>query len=195
MLTVGLTGMSGAGKSYVASRLSECGFNIIDADAVYHGLVSCDSECLREIELTFGCDVITPQRTLDRPALSRIVFSDPEKLAQLNLVTHKHVLLAIRQMISDLGGICVVDAPQLFESGFDAECDLIISVVAERDVCIKRITERDGITCERAKARLDSQHDSAFFRAKSDIVIENNGNDISKDIENTIKLIKEKNNG
>ncbi len=194
MYTVGLTGMSGAGKSYIASCLFESGFNIIDADAVYHELVAGDSECIRELEAVFGSAVINADRSLNRPELAKLVFSDREKLKLLNNITHKYVLNEIRLKIAQSDKACIVDAPQLFESGFDAECDLIIAVVAEREVCIKRITERDGISKEKAESRLSNQHDAEFFRSRCDIIIENNGNDISKDIENTIKLIKEKSN-
>lgn len=97
-------------------------------------------------------------------------------------------------MLTELGGICIVDAPQLFESGFNNECDLTVGVIAKREVCISRIVERDGISLQKAIVRLDSQYDADFFIKYCDIVITNNGNDISTDIENTIKLIKEKSN-
>lgn len=192
-MVVGLTGMSGAGKSYVASRLNAAGFNIVDADKVYHTLVSYDSDCIREIEDAFGGSVINPDRSLNRSVLAPIVFGDSEKLELLNRITHKYVLAQIRQEISVLSGICVVDAPQLFESGFDTECDMIVGVVADIDVCVNRIVERDNITPEKAKSRLVNQHDRTYFESRCDVIIFNNGNDISNDIENTIKLIKEKN--
>lgn len=193
MIVVGLTGMSGAGKSYVASFLKNAGLNIIDADKVYHELVSSDGECIRELEDVFGPSVINPDRSLNRSKLAPIVFADYQKLARLNEITHKYVLSEIRDRISKLTGICVVDAPQLFESGFDQECDFVIGVVADRDICIDRIVARDSITSEKAEARLSSQHDRAYFESRCDFIIINNGNDISNDIENTIKLIKEKN--
>ena len=192
-MVVGLTGMSGAGKSYVAARLDAAGFNIVDADKVYHTLVSHDSDCIREIEKEFGSSVINPDRSLNRSALAPVVFADPEKLMLLNRITHKYVLEEIRNQISVLSGICVVDAPQLFESGFDDECDLIIGVVADIDVCVSRIVVRDKITPEKARSRLANQHERDYFESRCDIIIINNGNDISNDIENTIKMIKEKN--
>ena len=192
-MVVGLTGMSGAGKSYVAAHFGSAGFNIIDADKVYHTLVSYDSDCIREIEKEFGSSVINPDRSLNRSALAPVVFADSEKLALLNRITHKYVLAEIRKEISALSGICVVDAPQLFESGFDAECDVIIGVVADIEVCVERIVTRDKITSEKARIRLANQHGRDYFESRCDVIIVNNGNDISNDIENTIKMIKEKN--
>ena len=192
-MVVGLTGMSGAGKSYVAARFSSAGFNVIDADKIYHTLVSGEGECIRELESAFGSSVINPDRSLNRVVLAPIVFADPEKLTHLNKITHKYVLAEIRKEISTLSEICVVDAPQLFESGFDAECDLIVGVVADVDICVEGIVARDRITPEKAKKRLVNQHDRTYFESRCDIIILNNGNDISNDIENTIKMIKEKN--
>ncbi|MBQ4055390.1 MAG: dephospho-CoA kinase [Clostridia bacterium] len=193
-MVVGLTGMSGAGKSYVAEHFSSAGFNIIDADKTYHELVSRDGECTRELKSAFGTSVINRDGSLDRSALAPIVFSDPAKLALLNSITHRYVLSAIRQEISRRAGICVVDAPQLFESGFDAECEVIVGVVADPALCVERIVSRDKISPEKAKQRLANQHGRDYIESRCDVVIINNGNDISKDIENTIKMIKEKTN-
>lgn len=194
MFTVGLTGMSGAGKSYVAARFAENGFSIIDADVVYHELVSGESDCMREIESVFGSGVVNHDGSLNRPALASVVFLDHSKLEMLNRITHKYVLEKIRNEIVLCKSIPIVDAPQLFESGFNDECDLIIGVIADRKVCVSRIVERDGITPQKALIRLDNQHDASYFKNNCDVVIVNNGNDISTDIENTIKLIKEKSN-
>lgn len=192
MFTVGLTGMSGAGKSYVSAYLCDNGFYIINADEIYHELVSCESACIRELESVFGSAIINTDRSLNRAELAKIVFSDRKKLGILNTVTHKYVLNEMRLRIAGNSGICIADVPQLFESGFDSECDITVAVVAERDVCLSRIIERDGLTREQAEKRLNNQHDAEFFKSHCDIIIENNGKDISSDIENTIKLIKEK---
>ena len=71
----------------------------------------------------------------------------------------------------------LLDAPTLFESGIDSLCDFIVSCIAPAEVRVKRITARDGITEEQAKARIASQHDDEFFRQRSDYVIENKGSE------------------
>ncbi len=76
--------------------------------------------------------------------------------------------------LKDVEDIAVFDAPQLFESGIDAVCDVIVSVVADEDVRLKRITLRDGITEAQARERINAQHSEEFFKSNSDFIIENN---------------------
>ena len=197
MTVIGLCGGSGSGKGTVASMLSDAGFLHIDADAVYHGLTSGDSPCLREISDTFGASVISADGALDRRALASIVFADDagDKLALLNSISHRYVLREIRKKIAENENACpavIVDAPLLFESRFNVECDLIVSVIAPRDIRIKRITERDGLTVSEAERRIDSQLDDEFLIAHSDIIINNFGDvsELADQVENVIKKIK-----
>ncbi len=177
---IGLCGGSGSGKSEVARLLTAASFLHIDADVVYHRLTSSDTPCLRELAGTFGDEIVTPDLKLDRPKLAAIVFADgaEEKRRLLNAITHKYVLDEIRRIIREAEGsyaAAVIDAPLLFESGFNTECDLVVSVIAPRDIRVARITERDGISREQAERRIDSQLDDEFLRHHSDIIIENKG--------------------
>lgn len=178
MRIIGLCGGSGSGKGEVARLLAEEGFLHLDADAIYHRMINSDSACLRELADTFGTEIVTPDLKLDRPKLAAIVFAPgaEEKRQLLNTITHKYVLDEIRSAIRAAEGRCiaaVVDAPLLFESGFDTECDLVVSVTAPRATRIDRIIERDGISREQAERRIDSQLDDEFLRDHSDIIIEN----------------------
>lgn len=142
-------------------------------------MTSHSSACLDEIRLAFGDSVINGSGSLDRAQLSKIVFSDKEKHKLLGDITYRHILARVREIIGELsssGQTCVlVDAPMLFESGFDKECDIVLGVVADDSVRIKRIIDRDGITEERAKIRIANQLSCDVIREKCDIVIENNG--------------------
>jgi dephospho-CoA kinase len=123
--------------------------------------------------------------SLDRAGLAALVFGEPdadtkaEKLAALNRITHHYILEYARdwlceQKAAGFTAACI-DAPQLFESGFDTECSFIIGVTAECETRIARIIARDGITREKALQRIASQHDDVFFAAHCDLIIENNG--------------------
>lgn len=181
MLTIGLTGPSGAGKGLVASLFARYGVPSIDTDAVYHDLLVPPSACLDELVERFGRQVLHPDGTLDRAALSAVVFdpANADGLADLNRISHRHVLARVRETLGDyaLAGIpaVLVDAPQLFESGFDAECDKVLSVIAPRELRLARIIERDGLSPERATARLDAQLPEQVFRERADHVILNDG--------------------
>ena len=69
----------------------------------------------------------------------------------------------------------LVDAPQLFESGFDRECGFILSVLAPFEMRLARVMARDGLSEARARARLEASHTDDFFRKRSDAVMINNG--------------------
>ena len=180
MKIIGLCGGSGSGKGTLADMLSAAGFLHVDADAVYHEITSNDTPCLRAMAEAFGENIISPSGSLDRRALSAIVFAEggKEKLLLLNSITHRYVLEEIRHRISMAEGDyigAVVDAPLLFESGFDAECGFIVAVLAPYEVRLARIMARDGLPEERARARLNASHSDDFFREKSHAVLVNDG--------------------
>ena len=181
MLTVGLTGPSGAGKGAVASLFANYGVPSIDTDAVYHQLLLPPSACLNELSARFGQMILTPEGTLDRKALAAVVFAPGHEadLADLNRISHRHVLDEVRRLLAayEAEGVTavLVDAPQLFESGFDSECNRILSVLAPREVRLERIMARDGLDEARATARLNAARPDDFFRENSDAVIANRG--------------------
>jgi dephospho-CoA kinase len=185
MLTIGLTGPTGAGKGTVASLLAKYGIPSIDTDAVYRELLVPPSPLLEELAEAFGSDILTPTGELDRAALAPKVFAPgcEAQLETLNAITHPHILGEVRRRLSayakqseDADGprAVAVDAPQLFESGFNLECDVICSVLAPKSKRLSRIMERDGISEERAKARMNAQRSDSFYR-KAGYVIVNNG--------------------
>ena len=181
MLIVGLTGPSGAGKGMIASLFARFGVPSIDTDEVYHDLLIPPSACLDELTEAFGMGILLPDGTLDRRALASLVFSQGHEaeLATLNRITHRHILEKTKNILTsfEAEGIpaVLVDAPQLFESGFDKECGFILSVLAPYDLRLARVMARDELSEERARARLEASHTDEFFRERSDAVIINNG--------------------
>lgn len=182
MIVIGLTGPSGSGKGTVGNYLANLGIPVIDTDAVYHKLIQEDTACLRELVQSFGTEILLPCGGLDRKKLAAIVFcggaQQDENCAMLNRITHRYVLQEVRVWLAACRAqekkAAVVDAPLLFESGFHKECGLVLSVLAEEDLRIKRICRRDGISKEAALARISAQKPDEFFRQNSDFVIENN---------------------
>ena len=181
MLTVGLTGPSGAGKGVVASLFAARGIPSIDTDKVYHGLLIPPSACLDELSSRFGEQILRADGGLDRRALAAIVFAEGhgDDLADLNTIAHRHILAKTRELLADyeLQGFpaVLVDAPQLFESGFDRECDLILSVLAPVALRLERVMARDGLNEQEALARLNATHSDEFFRERSHFVLVNDG--------------------
>lgn len=181
MRIIGITGPSGAGKSYLSEFLRKKNIPVVDADETYHSLLVPPSACLDAIREAFGDGVIRADGSLDRRALSEVVFGSEEKLTLLNSTVLGYVLDRVREIFSEYEreGLCLVgvDAPTLIESGFYAECDVIISVLSDRETRISRITARDGISEEAARARVYAQRDDGFYIEKSDFTVENNGSE------------------
>lgn len=181
MLIIGLTGPSGSGKGHVGKYLKEKNIPSIDTDAVYHALLIPPSECLDELTNVFGREILTSDGTLDRAALARIVFSDEEKLKTLNSVTHKYILARTDELLrgyaKDGYAAAIVDAPALFESGYDKKCDFVITVTAPRELRIKRIIKRDGLSQEAATRRIDAQKSDEFYSSRSKYTVINNEDD------------------
>lgn len=196
MKVIGLTGRSGAGKGYVCNVFESFGINSLDTDKLSRMVCMPGKPCLEELKAYFGFEIINDDGSLNRSMLASIVFADGHEsdLRMLNRITHRYILEYCRKWIAEQrdngSGAVVIDAPQLYESGFDAECDFIVAVVANEEKRIERIIRRDGITREDATGRLSSQHSDDFFLSHVDYVIRNNGEDLSEQVMSL--LVREK---
>lgn len=180
MLVIGLTGPTGAGKGEVASVFARYNIPVINADRVYHELISPQSSCLQELVDAFGKDILLSDGSLDRRTLGGIVFNDHAARERLNTITHRYVMEEVKTRMErfrrDGVPVAVFDAPQLFEAGAHKACGAVISVLADRQLRLERIMARDGITAEAGMRRILAQKSDEFFKANSDYIIENNGN-------------------
>lgn len=180
-LLVGLCGRSGSGKGYVSELFRKIGIPSIDTDAVYRDLTSPSDElspCMKELSERFGSAVISPDGSLNRAEMRKLVFSgDSAALDDLNKITHKHILEKTAEIAAELAEsgaeIVLIDAPLLFESGFDRFCVCTICVTAPESSVIRRIMRRDGISEEEAQKRLAHQKPVSELREKSDYEIVN----------------------
>ena len=180
---IGMCGRSGSGKGYVSRMFSLFGIPSVDTDAVYRDIISggAITECVGEIVSVFGSSVIDEEGKLVRRRLANIVFAEGagDKLKMLNQITHKYILaetLRICSLYKKQGSKAVIiDAPVLFESGFDYYCDIKLCVTASDEILAERICSRDGIPEFEAKRRLESQMTSDRLRELCDHEIVNDG--------------------
>lgn len=185
---IGMTGRSGSGKGYLCDKFLAFGIPSLDTDSIYRSLTSKGEKmkpCTRELCECFGEQVVAEDNSLDRKNLSEIVFRNREMLAILNEITHKYILGEVRARIAALSSAgcaaVIVDAPVLFESGFDIECDVNVLVRSSEEKRIKRIMLRDRITEEQAKRRLASQSPDSDIIEKVDFIIDNDGDEALTD--------------
>jgi len=179
MRIIGLTGSIASGKSTVSAILREIGAPVIDADAIVHELQRPGTEVTAAIAREFGPGVIRPDGTLDRAALGRIVFADPERRRALEAIVHPAVRAEMLRRIESLRQegrpAVVLDIPLLYESGWDRFVDEVWVVFVDRDTQKARLMARNGLSPEDAEVRIAAQADLDEKARRADRVIDNRG--------------------
>ena len=192
MKRIGITGPTGAGKTTALQALVELDAHIIDADAVYHALL--ESRAPLRAALTarlapsdppltvrFGPSILDGEGRVNRKALGGVVFGDPAALADLNAITHRFILAEIDRQAAgaeEQGRSAVaIDAIALIESGLGETCGAIVGILAPRELRIRRIMAREGISEDYARKRMEAQQGDGFFRTHCDYLLENRADD------------------
>ncbi|MFC8037340.1 dephospho-CoA kinase [Streptomyces griseoincarnatus] len=175
MLTVGLTGGIGAGKSEVSRLLVERGAVLIDADRIARDVVEPGTPGLAAVVEAFGEEILAEDGSLDRPRLGALVFNDPDKLATLNSIVHPLVGARSRELeeAAPEDAVVVHDVPLLTENGLARLYDVVIVVDASTGTQLDRLVRLRGMSEEDARARMAAQATREQRRAVADIVIDN----------------------
>ena len=180
MRVVGLTGGIASGKSFVAELLTGLGAAVVDADIVYHELLSRD-ELRKKISDEFGDDFFFPDGTLNRKKLGKLVFSDKSALKRLNAITHPVVRAELFARLKAFQEqkpaplVAVVVVPLLYEVGWDEHVEAVIVVTVDEKTQIERLMNRNGWSRDEALARIGSQMPLAEKVKRADYVINNSG--------------------
>lgn len=173
---LGVTGNIASGKSTVVARLVELGAISIDADLVYRELVGPGQPLLAKLAGHFGEHIVAPDGSLDRSALGKIVFSDPERLRELDDLTHSTVIQEIDRRVDAIeSGVVAIDAVKLIESGHADHCDQVWVVTVDTDAQVTRLMERNTLPAEEARRRVEAQPPMGPKLARADRVIDNSG--------------------
>ena len=188
---IGLTGGIGSGKTTIANHFMEANIPVYIADDEARKIMQSE-EIIDSIRKTFG-DSIFDDAILNREKLSKIVFSDPEKLKQLNAIIHPAVRKHFQNWVLNHKNapFVIYEAAILFESGSYKNCDLIITVTAPLETRIQRVIQRDKTTREQVLQRINAQWNDDQRIAKSDFVIENvNPKTTKTEINKILKILK-----
>lgn len=177
MLSVGLTGGIGSGKSTVARRLAELGAVVIDSDRLAREVVGPGTPGLAAVVAAFGPEVLAPDGSLDRPAVAARVFADPELRAVLNGIVHPLVRARAQTLTqaAPVDAVVVQDVPLLVENGLAASFDLVVVVDAPDDLRVERLTADRGMTDADARARMAAQATREERLEAADFVLDNSG--------------------
>jgi len=175
----GLTGGLASGKGVVAARFSRRGLPVVNADALAREVVVPGSEGLAAVVAAFGTEVLAEDGALDRKALGRRVFADPDARRRLESITHPRIQAAKRARLSALEEraepLACYEVPLLVEVGLTEELRPVVVVAATEAHQIERAMRRDGMSEADARARLSAQLPLARKIAVADFVIRNDG--------------------
>jgi dephospho-CoA kinase len=177
MLKVGLTGSIAVGKSFVLSILSELGCRVLDADTTAREMVAARTPGLKAVVEAFGPEVLTPDGELDRARLGALVFGDERERLRLNSILHPFIIAAQDEQVrewegEDPGGIAVIDAALMIESGGYRRFDKLIVVHCRPEVQLERLMARDGLGREDAEKRIAAQMPQEEKKKFADFLID-----------------------
>jgi len=174
MLTIGLTGGIGSGKSTVAELFAKQNIPIIDADLIAKNLVTPGNMALDEIIVTFGTEVVNQKGELDRTKLRSMIFSDDSLREKLNAILHPRVQEEIRKQIKHLTTpYCIVMIPLLVENRLFNLVDRVLVVDTLEKTQLKRTAERDNVSIQDVQAIVNIQADRKTRLDRADDIIEN----------------------
>ena len=191
MKIIGLTGGIGSGKTTVANHFIAAGIPVYIADDEARKIMQ-SPEILKKIEKIFGSSIFE-KGVLNRQKLAEIVFSNSDKLKQLNAIIHPAVKKHFGNWILNYKNspFVIYETAILFESGSYKDCDKIITVTAPLETRIERVIQRDKTSRENVLKRIKMQWTDDQRLGKSDFVIENINPEITKsEVGKILKILK-----
>ena len=196
MKIIGITGGVGAGKSTVRDYLREQ-FHayVIQADQVGHQVMEPGEICYSQVIALFGEHILKKDKTIDRKAVSDVVFGNEEKLKKLNGIIHpavrQSVLEEIQLQKEKKTAIVVVEAALLLEEHYEKFCNKVWYVHTDREIRISRLMENRGYSREKSESIISSQAPDEYFAKHADYIIRNNGDikDTWLQVEEGIRLL------
>lgn len=172
---VGITGGIGSGKSAVTDYLETKGITVVDADKVARVVVEPGTSGLAAIAEHFGSDILLPDGGLDRAALRKVVFDNPDERKALEGITHPRIREEIARQLSEASSPYVVLAsPLLLESGQNSFANYVVVVDVPESVQLSRTMARDDNSEQLVKSIMAAQLDRKTRLSRADTSISNN---------------------
>ena len=197
MHTVGLTGGIGSGKSAVSALLRSYGAAVVDADQVAREVVAVGTPGLAAVVDAFGADVLREDGSLDRPALGRRVFGQPEELARLNGILHPLIARRTAELWAQAeaagAAVLVHDIALLVENGLADRYDTVVVVAARPETQLDRLVRLRGMSEQDARARIAAQVPLEDKLAVATHVISNDGplEELAPQVERVWRVVQE----
>lgn len=173
---LGLTGGIAMGKSTISNFLRDKGIPIVDADEIAHAVLEFKAVKVQLVK-AFGTPILNEQKQVDRKQLGKIVFGESKKLGELNQIVQPVIRQEIIRQLKSFTTepVVVLDAPVLFEQGYETLVDCIMVVSTTPAEQLRRLMERDHLTREDAQKRIDAQMAIEIKQKKADVTIDSSG--------------------
>lgn len=179
MLSIGVTGGLGAGKSAAMKIFLELGANILNADDIAKQVIKVDKELIAKVKKEFGEDCYLDGE-LQTDILAAKAFRTPEDLKKLNAISHPALKTHLEKYIlatKQVPGILMIEVAILFEAGYRNVFDKTLLITADEKIRIKRALSHGKFTKESIRERIALQMPEDEKRKYADFVIENNGDE------------------
>lgn len=173
---LGLTGGIAMGKSTISNFLRDKGIPIVDADEIAHAVLEFKAVKVQLVK-AFGTPILNEQKQVDRKQLGEIVFGESKKLGELNQIVQPVIRQEIIRQLKSFTteSVVVLDAPVLFEQGYETLVDCIMVVSTTPAEQLRRLMERNHLTREDAQKRIDAQMPIEIKQKKADVTIDSSG--------------------
>ena len=179
MLSIGVTGGLGAGKSAAMKIFLELGANILNADDIAKQIIKVDKNLIEKIKMEFGDDCYLDGE-LQTDILAARAFRTSDDLKKLNAISHPALKEHLEKYIAatkQVPGIFMVEVAILFEAGYQDVFDKTFLITADKDIRMKRALARGRLTEESIRERMALQMPEDEKREHADFIIENNENE------------------
>lgn len=187
-IKIAVTGGIGSGKTTVCNYIEEKGYRVYSCDKVYAELLS-GKELPEILAQEFGKTILNSDGTLNRGALSALVFADENKLKKLNEITHRRIFDEMFARSEQSEGVVFYEVPLLFEGNNQKLFDEVIVVLRDEEKRISSVKARDNLSETEIKNRIERQHNYLISDFTKYYVIHNDGNfDNLRDIISDILL-------
>lgn len=179
MKVIGIVGGMGAGKSTIIEMMQQIQpMSYISADQIGHEILQKDGAAYLPIIEAFGPEILDDAEDIVRKKLGQIVFGNPEKVAQLNEITHPLITKKVKESIAHYKKTAphqhiILEAALLLESGLVDLTDVVIAVYADQDLRLKRVVARENLDEAHILKRFNAQKEWEELKAAADYVIDN----------------------
>ncbi len=179
MLKVAVTGNVASGKTALARIWAREGVPVVLADDLAREVVAPDTPGLAEVAAAFGPRILEGSGALDRPALRKVVFQDPDARARLEEILHPRILERreewLRERVRENASLAVAEIPLLFETGLEVEFDAVVLVHAPEEERLRRLLQDRGLVEAQARRIMEAQMPAGAKLDRADFVLHNAG--------------------